>query len=126
MENYKWIKTSTDVAELRREDFSSIPSLKLNKLDPLLMEKLEERGVDYFVEGGTILGECYYVLMLKNINRVKITAPLYQYNVSSCEYKLITNSYTQITNDPNEYEILTQIYLECCEKIKKEQLKKYL
>ena len=55
MENYKWIKTSTDVAELRREDFSSIPSLKLNKLDPLLMEKLEERGVDYFVEGGTIL-----------------------------------------------------------------------
>ena len=90
------------------------------------MEKLKERGVDYFVEGGTILGECCYVLTLKKIKRVKITAPLYQYNVSSCEYELITNSYTQITNDPNEYEILTQIYLECCEKIKKEQLKKYL
>lgn len=119
MKNYKWIRTSADIAELRREDFSSIPCLKLNKLDPLLMKKLDERGVDYFVEGGTILGECCYVLMLKNINRVKITAPLYQYNVSSCEYKLITNSYTQITNDPNEYEILTQIYLECCEKIKK-------
>lgn len=39
MSNYKWVKLDDMYAELRKEDFSSVPSFEVNEIDPLLMKK---------------------------------------------------------------------------------------
>ena len=40
MSNYKWVKISANYVELRKEDFSSVPSFEVNNLDPILMKKM--------------------------------------------------------------------------------------
>lgn len=51
MSNYKWVKMGEGFVELRKEDFSSISfwEVNLNSMNPLLLDKLDDNGVDTFI-----------------------------------------------------------------------------
>lgn len=123
MSNYKWVKLSDTYVELRKEDFSSVSSFEVNEVDSLLMKKLEENGIDYDLEGDGFLEPFRYALTLLDTKFVKVTAPLYEFDLKLGDYVLISESYTEEVNDPNEYELVKSIYFRCCEEVAKEQAK---
>ncbi len=123
MSNYKWVKMSDSYAELRQEDFSSLPSFEVNAIDPILMKKLEENGIDPWLEGDGFLEKCRYVLSMDNRKYVTITAPLYEYNLDSGQYVLISETYTDEAIDPSEYELVKKTYFRCSEEVAREQAK---
>lgn len=73
MSNYKWVKMSDEYVELRKEDFSSVPVFEVKEIDPILREKLEENGIDHWIEGDGFLEACRYVLSAIDRKFVKIT-----------------------------------------------------
>lgn len=123
MSNYKWVKLDDMYAELRKEDFSSVSSFEVNEINPLLMKKLEENGIDFDLEGDGFLESCKYVLTTFDTKIVEITAPLYEFNLKIGDYVLISESYTEEVNDPNEYELVKSIYFRCCQEVATEQSK---
>lgn len=118
MSNYKWVKLDSGDTELRREDFSPIPSFKVNYLDPFLKKKLEENGVDYSIDE---LFDNYVFLSLMAENRIKVTAPLYKFDIKSGQFFLVSEAYTDETTDPTQYDLIKEIYYRCKEEVAKEQ-----
>ena len=123
MSNYKWVKMDNDYVQLRQEDFSSISSFKVNNIDPLLMKKLEENGVDSCLEGDDFLEDCRHVLSAIDRKSVTITAPLYEYNLDSGEFVLLSESYTDKSVDPTEYNWVKEAYQRCAKEVANEQAK---
>lgn len=123
MSNYKWVQMSEGYIELRKEDFSSVPSFEVNEIDPILMKKLEENEIDHWLEGDGFLEDCRYVLNAIDRKFVTITAPLYEYDLDSGEFVLLSESYTDETVDPAEYEWVKETYYRCVEEIASEQAK---
>ena len=123
MSNYKWVKLDDMYAELRKEDFSSVSSFEVNEINPLLMKKLEENGIDFDLEGDGFFEPCRYVLTTIDTKVVEITAPLYEFDLKIGDYVLISESYTEEVNDPNEYELVKSIYFRCCQEVAIEQAK---
>ena len=121
MSNYKWVKMSDEYVQLRKEDFSQIPSFKVNDIDPILMKKLEDNGIDSSLEGDGFLEACSYVLSAIDQKVIKITAPLYEFNLDTGSFVLIAESYTDETIDPAEYEWVKETYSRCVEAIASEQ-----
>ena len=119
MSNYKWVRLDSGVTELRREDFSSIPSFKVSDLDSFLVKKLEENGVDLSLDG--LFNNYVYVLSFSVANRVTITAPLYEFDLKSGQFALISEAYTDETTDPTQYDLVKEIYHRCEEEVAKEQ-----
>ena len=117
MSNYKWVKLDDMYAELRKEDFSSVSSFEVNEINPLLMKKLEENGIDSDLEGDGFLEPCRYVLTTFDTKIVEITAPLYEFDLKIGDYVLISESYTEEVNDPNEYKLVKSIYFRCCQEV---------
>lgn len=122
MSNYKWVQLSDTYVELRKEDFSSVPRFEVNDINPLLMEKLDQNGVDYWLEGDDFF-EPHYVLAAIDEKQLSITAPLYEYDITKSDHVQISNSYTEETTDPAEYERVKSIYLQCCKEVADEQAK---
>ena len=83
MSNYKWVKMSDNYTELRKEDFSSVHGFEVNEINPLIMKKLEENGIDYELEGDSFLEPCRYVLTTFDTKIVEITAPLYEFDLNA-------------------------------------------
>lgn len=123
MSNYKWVKMSDNYTELRKEDFSSVHGFEVNEINPLIMKKLEENGIDYELEGDSFLEPCRYVLTTFDTKIVEITAPLYEFDLKIGDYVLISESYTDEENNPNEYELVKSIYFRCCQEVADEQAK---
>lgn len=121
--NYKWVKLDDYYTVLRNDDFSSVPNFEVNDINPLLMEKLEKNGIDIFLEGDGFLDDCRYVLTLIEPapKSVTITAPLYEFDINSRNYVLLSKSHTQDVSDPDEYDLVKAIYFRCCEEVAKEQ-----
>lgn len=123
MSNYKWVKMSDNYIELRKEDFSSIPSFEVNEIDPILMKKLDENAIYYLVEGDGFLEACRYVLGIVDRKLVTITAPLYEFDLDIGTFKLLAESYTDEAIDPAEYEQVKETYYRCIEEVANEQAK---
>ena len=123
MSNYKWVKMSDNYVELRKEDFSSVPSFEVNEIDPILMKKLEENEIDHWLEGDGFLEACQYVLSAIDRKFVTIIAPLYEYDLNSGEFVLLSETYTDETVDPAEYEQVKETYYRCIEEVANEQAK---
>jgi len=123
MSNYKWVKMSDNYVELRKEDFSSVPSFEVNEIDPILMKKLEENEIDHWVEGDGFLEDCRYVLSAFDGKFVTITAPLYEFKLETGKYELLEETYTDTAIDPAEYEWVKKTYLRCVEEVANEQAK---
>lgn len=125
MSNYKWVKMSDNYAELRQEDFSSVPRLEVKDLDPFLMEKLEDNGVDYWLDGDGFLEPCRYVLEKVDDDKkfVSITAPLYEFDLDTGDFKLLEETYTDEVIDPAEYEQVKETYYRCVKEVTSEQAK---
>ena len=123
MSNYKWVKLDDMYAELRKEDFSSVSSFEVNEINPLQMKKLEENGIDSDFVGDGFFEPCRYVLTTFDTKMVEITAPLYEFNLKTGDYVLISESYTEEVNDPNEYKLVKSIYFRCCQEVATEQSK---
>jgi len=121
MSNYKWVKLDDTYAELRKEDFSSVPSFEVNEIDPLLMQKLEKNGVDSYLEGDGFFEPLRYVLTSLDTKFIEILAPLYEFDLKIGDYVLISESHTQEVRDPNEYELVKSIYFRCCQEVATEQ-----
>lgn len=123
MSNYKWVQMSEGCVELRKEDFSSISFLEvnLNSMNPLLLDKLDDNGVDAFIEGDGVFETPRYVLKAIDRKFVTITAPLYEYDLDSGEFVLISESYTDEATDPAEYEWVKETYYRCVEEVTSEQ-----
>lgn len=123
MSNYKWVKMSDSYAELRQEDFSSVPRFEVKDLDPILMKKLEENGIDSWIEGDEFLKQSRYVLSFSDRKFVTITAPLYEFNCDSGQFVLISEKYTDEAIDHSEYELVKETYFRCSEEVAHEQAK---
>lgn len=123
MSNYKWVKLDDMYAELRKEDFSSVPRFEVNEIDSLLMKKLEENGIDSDLEGDGFLEPCRYVLTADDTKVVEITAPLYEFDLNIGDYVLIYGSHTDKTIDPEEYKLVKAIYYRCLQEVATEQAK---
>ena len=123
MSNYKWVKLDDMYAELRKEDFSLVSSFEVNEINPLQMKKLEENGIDSDFVGDGFFEPCRYVLTTFDTKMVEITAPLYEFNLKTGDYVLISESHTQKVNDPNEYGLVKSIYFRCCQEVATEQSK---
>lgn len=125
MSNYKWVQMSEGCIELRKDDFSSISFLEvnLNSMNPLLLDKLDDNRVDAFIEGDGVFETPRYVLNAIDRKFVTITAPLYEYDLDSGEFVLISESYTDEVIDPAEYEWVKKTYLHCVEEVASEQIK---
>lgn len=123
MSNYKWVKMSDHYAELRKEDFSSVPSFEVKEIDPILMEKLEENGIVSCLEGDGCFESCKYRLSAIKTKLITITAPLYECDLNSGEFVLLSESYTDEAIDPDEYERVRETYLRCTEEVASEQAK---
>lgn len=123
MSNYKWVKMSDNYVELRKEDFSSLPSFEVKKIDPILMKKLEENGIDSWMDGDGFLESFRYVLNATDKKTFSITAPLYEYILDTNQYVLLSETYTGDAIDPNEYEWVKETYLRCVEEVVAEQAK---
>ena len=123
MSNYKWVKLDDMYAELRKEDFSSVSSFEVNEIDSLLMKKLEENGIDSYLEGDGFFEPCRYVLTAVDTKVVEITAPLYEFDLKIGDYVLISKSYTEEVRNPDEYELVKSIYFRCCQEVATEQAK---
>lgn len=123
MSNYKWVQMSEGYVELRKEDFSSVPSFEVNEIDPILMKKFEENEIDHWLEGDGFLEAYRYVLSAIDRKSVTITAPLYEYNLDSGEFVLLSESYTDEYVDPAEYEWIKETYYRCVEEVASEQAK---
>lgn len=125
MSNYKWVKMGEGCVELRKEDFSSISffEVNLNSMNPLLRDKLDDNGVDTFIEGDGVWETPRYVLNAIDRKFVTITAPLYEYDLNSDEFVLLSESYTDEAIDPAEYEWVKETYLRCTEEVASEQVK---
>lgn len=123
MSNYKWVKMSDNYVELRKEDFSSVPSFEVNEINPILMKKLRENGIDSWIEDDVFSEDCRYVLTAVDSKVVTITAPLYEFDLDTGSFILIAESYSEVTNDPAEYEWVKETYLRCIEEVVSEQAK---
>lgn len=123
MSNYKWVKLDDMYAELRKDDFSSVSSFEVNEIDSLLMKKLEENGIDLYLEGDGFFEPLRYVLTVVDTKVVEITAPLYEFDLKIGDYVLISKSYTEEVRNPNEYELVKSIYFRCCQEVATEQAK---
>lgn len=124
MSNYKWVKMSDNYVELRKEDFSSLPSFEVKKIDPILMKRLKENGIDSEIEGDGFLELCRYVLNATGRKTITITAPLYEYSLDIGKYVLLSETYTEDdTIDPDEYEWVKETYFRCVEEVAAEQAK---
>ena len=127
MSNYKWVQMSEGCVELRKEDFSSISFLEvnLNSMNPLLLDKLDDNGIDAFIEGDGVFETPRYVLNAIDRKFVTITAPLYEYDLDldSGEFVLISESYTDEAIDPSKYEWVKETYYRCVEEVANEQVK---
>lgn len=124
MSNYKWVKMSDSYTELRQEDFSSVPSFEVNDIDPILEKKLEENGIDsWIIEGDVFLEQYRSVLGISGRKSVAITAPLYEFDLDSEQYVLISETYTDEAIDPSEYELVKETYFRCSEEVAHEQAK---
>lgn len=121
MSNYKWVKMSDEYVQLRKEDFSWLPNFRVNDIDPILMKKLEDNGIDSSVDGDGFLEACSYVLSAVDQKVIKITAPLYEFNLDTGSYVLIAESYTDEAIDPAEYEWVKETYFRCVEEVASEQ-----
>lgn len=123
MSNYKWVKMSDNYAELRQEDFSSVPRLEVNDLDPFLMKKLEDNGINYWLDGDSILGTQRYVLERVDKKFVTITAPLYEFNLDTGDFKVLEETYTDEVIDPAGCEQVKETYYRCVKEVTSEQAK---
>ena len=126
MSNYKWVKMDEGCVELRKEDFTAISFLEvnLNSLNPLLLDKLDDNGVDtVIIAGDGIFETSRYVLNAIDRKFVTITAPLYEFNLSTGEFELLAESYTDEAIDPAEYEWVKETYYRCVEEVAREQAK---
>ena len=123
MSNYKWVKMSDEYVELRKKDFSSVPVFEVKEIDPILREKLEENGIDHWIEGDGFLEVCIYVLSAIDRKFVKITAPLYEFDLDTGSFKLLAESYTNEAVDPAEYEWVKETYQRCSKEVASEQSK---
>lgn len=114
---------SEGYVELRKEDFSSISFLKvnLNSMNPLLLDKLNDNGIDTFIEGDGVFETPRYVLNAIDRKFVTITAPLYEYDLNSGKFVLISESYTDDAIAPAEYEWVKETYYRCVEEVTNEQ-----
>lgn len=121
MSNYKWVKMSDEYVQLRKEDFSWLPNCQVNDIDPILMKKLEDNGIDSSVEGDGFLEACSYVLSAVDQKVIMITAPLYEFNLDTGSFVLISESYTDEAIDPAEYEWVKATYSLCVEDVASEQ-----
>lgn len=121
MSNYKWVKMSDEYVQLRKEDFSQIPSFEVNNIDTILMKKFEDNGIDSSVKREDFLEDCSYVLSAVDQKVIMITAPLYELNLDTDSYVLIAESYTDEAIDPAEYELVKKTYSRCVEEVASEQ-----
>ena len=124
MSNYKWVRLdNSGDTELRMEDFSSIPLFKVDYIDPFLEKKLKENGVVFSIDQRS--SNYVYVLNYIDGNRITITAPLYEFDIKSWKYVLISESYTDETFNPTQYDLVKEIYHRCEEEVAKEQSKTF-
>ena len=123
MSNYKWVKMSKGDVELRKEDFSSIPRFEVEEIDPILMKKFKENGVDSWIDGDGDIEPCRYVLNAIDRKNVPITAPLYGYDSDKEKKFLIDEAYTDYAADSEEYEWVKETYQHCVEEVASEQAK---
>ena len=121
MSNYRWVKMGDGNVQLRKEDFSCISKFTVNKIDPILKEKLENNGIDFWTEGDGFFENCRYVLSEINQKVVTITAPLYKFEPDANSFVLISETYTDETINPVEYEWVKKIYLRCAKEVFSEQ-----
>lgn len=121
MSNYKWVKMSDEYVQLRKEDFSQIPSFEVNYIDTILMKKFKDNGIDSSVKREDFLEDCSYVLSAVDQKVIMITAPLYELNLDTDSYVLIAESYTDEAIDPAEYEWVKETYSRCVEEVASEQ-----
>ncbi len=120
MSNYKWVKMS-EFIQLRKENFSRLPNFHVNDIDPILMKKLEVKGIESSLEGDGFLEMLSYCLSAVNQKVIKITAPLYEFNPDTDSFVLIAESYTAESIDPAEYEWVKATYFHCIEDVASEQ-----
>lgn len=125
MSNYKWVKMDEEYVELRKEDFELISFFKvnLNSMNSLLLDKLFENGVDTYIEGDGVSETQRYVLDVIDRKVVTITAPLYEFKLSTGTFELLEESYTDTAISPTQYEWVKETYLRCVEEVINEQAK---
>ena len=120
MSNCKWVRICEDYEVLRREDFSSFPIFNVKSIDPILMKKLLDNNIDFDVVG--CLEGSRYVLFSRNRKIIKITAPLYKYNLETEQYELISDAYTgEVVDDVVNNEQIKEKYNQLKKEVVEEQ-----
>lgn len=126
MSNYKWVKMHEGCIELRCDNFSPFPYFVrvTGVYADLIVRMLPKKSIEVTCCSDPIYGTPYvYELKPTKRRRVKITAPLYEYDFNTGKYVLLESSYTDTMWDPAQYEWIKETYRRCEEKFMKEHEK---